>query len=200
MFSNLIESGSHAADLRRKGRFFLGTIVFYGLLLVATGVGSIYAYNVRLDEPNDLEVLALLHFPPADAPAEQVRREPARPASGQARESQPATRIELSVQNPNLQRVASEKARDIDPHTPFVFDDVDHDQVAVGGPAGPYTTGGTTDSNSRGVGPVVADTVEPPPARTAPTPAPRPDKPVALSSVVISSKAISKPAPPYPPA
>ena len=45
MFSNLIESGSHAADLRRKGRFFLGTVVFYGLLLVATGVGSIYAYN-----------------------------------------------------------------------------------------------------------------------------------------------------------
>src|SRR5205085_12027646 len=114
MFSNLIESGSHAADLKRKGRFFLGTVVFYGLLLVATGVGSIYAYNARLDEPNDLEVLALLRFPPADAPAEQVRREPARPASGQAREFQPATRIEFSVQNSNLQPVASPPARHID--------------------------------------------------------------------------------------
>ena len=45
MFGNLIESGSHAADLKRKGRFFLGTIAFYCLLVVATGVGSIYASN-----------------------------------------------------------------------------------------------------------------------------------------------------------
>ena len=41
MFSNLIESGSHAADLRRRGRFFLATTAFYGLLLAVTGVGSI---------------------------------------------------------------------------------------------------------------------------------------------------------------
>src|SRR3954468_17226086 len=43
MFSNLIESGSHTADLKRKGRFLLGTTLFYALLLAATGVGSIYA-------------------------------------------------------------------------------------------------------------------------------------------------------------
>ena len=36
MFSNLIESGSHAADLKRKGRFLLGTIALYCLLFVAT--------------------------------------------------------------------------------------------------------------------------------------------------------------------
>ena len=64
MFSNLIESGSHAADLKRKGRFFLGTTLFYGLLLAVTGVGSIYAYNVRLDHDPDYELVALMRFPP----------------------------------------------------------------------------------------------------------------------------------------
>ena len=39
MVSNLVESGSHAADLKRKGSFFLGTRAFYGGLLLATGVG-----------------------------------------------------------------------------------------------------------------------------------------------------------------
>src|SRR5438270_1282422 len=99
MFSNLIESGSHAADLRRKGRFFLGTIVFYGLLLVATGVGSIYAYNARLDEPNDLEVLALLRYPPADVRTETARHNEPRPAS-QSRVNELTERVEISVQTP----------------------------------------------------------------------------------------------------
>src|SRR5829696_9162089 len=66
MFSNLIESGSHAADLKRRGRFFLGTTLFYGLLLAATGVGSIYAYNARLDYDPDYELVALMRFPPAE--------------------------------------------------------------------------------------------------------------------------------------
>jgi hypothetical protein len=100
MFSNLIESGSHAADLKRKGRFFLGTTLFYALLLAATGVGSIYAYNVRLDEGTDYEVLALLHFPPADARPEPERRETARPASAPARTNQIAMRTEISTQTP----------------------------------------------------------------------------------------------------
>ena len=30
MFGNLIESGSHAADLKRRGRFFLASMAFYG--------------------------------------------------------------------------------------------------------------------------------------------------------------------------
>ena len=38
MFTHLIESGSHKKDLARKGRFFLGTLGFYGLLLMIAGV------------------------------------------------------------------------------------------------------------------------------------------------------------------
>ena len=74
MFSNLIESGSHAADLKRKGGFLLGTLAFYGLLLVATGVGSIYAYNARVED-DDLEVYALMRFAPSKAEQAEPKRQ-----------------------------------------------------------------------------------------------------------------------------
>jgi protein TonB len=201
MFSNLIESGSHAADLKRKGRFFLGTVALYCLLLAATGVGSIYAYNAKLDDPsNGLEVLALMRFPPAEARAESEHRQATRPASGQAREFQPAMRTSISVVNPNLQQVAPPDAKDIDPHTPVVFGPVNREAVNFGGPNGPVIPGGPT-AGDRKTGPTVGDTGPPPPARVSPTPAPTPHKPsgpVALSSSLILSKTLSKPAPPYP--
>ncbi|HEX8422015.1 MAG TPA: hypothetical protein VF634_01315, partial [Pyrinomonadaceae bacterium] len=55
MFTHLIESGSHKKDLARKGRFFLATFGFYGLLLMIAGVASVYAYNEQLGN-QDLEV------------------------------------------------------------------------------------------------------------------------------------------------
>ena len=69
MFNNLIESGSHGRDLKRKGSFFIGTFLFYTVLLTVAGVGSIYAYNVRLDAQNDYE-LTLIRFPAATEKAE----------------------------------------------------------------------------------------------------------------------------------
>ena len=201
MFRNLIESGSHAADLKRKGRFFLGTIAFYCLLLAATGVGSIYAYNARLDDPSSgLEVLTLLHFPPAEARSEPEQRPASRPASGQAREFQPATRTTISVMNPNLSQVAPPDAKDIDPHMPVRIGDVNRDPVNIGGTLGPVTPGGPDGGNNE-IGPTVRVAEPPPPAHVAPTPAPTPQRPeglVRLTSDVITSKAINKPAPPYP--
>jgi len=199
MFGNLIESGSHAADLKRKGRFFLGTIAFYCLLLAATGVGSIYAYNAKLDDPaNGLEVIAMMNFPPAEARAEPEHRQAARPASGQGREFQPAMRTTFSVMNPNLHQFAPPDARDIDQHMPFVFGPFNRNAVNVG-PVGPEVPGGPPNGNE--TGPVVRETETPPPAHVVPTPAPtpqRPSGPLHLTSDVITSKAISKPAPPYP--
>ncbi|PYS77690.1 MAG: hypothetical protein DMF66_08985 [Acidobacteria bacterium] len=199
MFSNLIESGSHAADLKRKGRFFLGTIVFYGLLLVATGVGSIYAYNARLDEPNDLEVLALMYFPPA-ASSEPERRE-TRAAASQSRVNELTSRREISVQTPyHDNQVASITTREVPAGVPVVVGMIDHDAAIPGGTVvGPNLLGG----NGGGVetGPAVSDTDIPPPPRVTATPAPTPQRPTGpmhLTSDVITSKALSKPAPPYP--
>ena len=200
MFSNLIESGSHAADLKRKGRFFLGTVVFYGLLLVATGVGSIYAYNARLDEPNDLEVLALLRYPPADVRTETARHNEPRPAS-QSHVNQVATRPEISYVTPyHGNNIASPLIKEISPNTPVVVAPFTSDPVSPGGPAGTDVPGiGNNHGNE--LGPAVSETDTPPPPRVTTTPAPtpqRPTGPVHLTSDVITSKAISKPVPPYP--
>ncbi len=62
MFANLIESGSHAEDVRRKSSFFLITITGYITLILASFVVSIYAYDARLEQAN-LEALALIENP-----------------------------------------------------------------------------------------------------------------------------------------
>lgn len=202
MFSNLIESGSHRADLKRKSKFFLGATAFYALLLAATGVGSIYAYNARIDDnSSELEVLAIMRFSPNEARPE--RREEPRPAASNRRE-QVATRVdEISVNTPyHGERVASINAKDIGAHTPVVLGRINSDPDNFGGPAGANYTA-SPGGGDRG-GPAVEDNgtmTPPPPAHVAPTPAPQPPKPsgpVRLPSSVLTGKAINKPTPPYP--
>jgi protein TonB len=204
MFSNLIESGSHAADLKRKGRFFLGTTIFYGLLLCATGIGSIYAYNAHLDEHTDYEVLALMRFPSTEARSEPGRRELPRPASSQNSANQIATRIEIVQQTPYPERIASPNARETRLNERIVIGSIDSEPGEVGGPIGPYTpgAGGTPTDIGRNDGPAVTDAGVAPVPTPKPTPAPTPRQntgPIQLTSTIISSKTIEKPAPPYPP-
>ena len=52
MFDTLVESGSHSDDLARKGSFFLGTMVFYAIVLVGVAVISIYVYNDSIPDPS----------------------------------------------------------------------------------------------------------------------------------------------------
>ena len=204
MFSNLIESGSHAADLKRKGRFFLGTTLTYGLLLAATGVGSIYAYNVRLDHGAEYEVLALMRFPPAAERAAPARRQETRPASSPARTNQIATRTELSMQTPyNGHRIARADTPEVRTNQAVVIASFNSTPAESGGPAGPYTPGvtGPAGEGGRNDGPAVTDFGEAPAPTPRPTPTPQPRQnagPVRLPSELITSKTIDKPAPPYP--
>jgi protein TonB len=199
MFSNLIESGSHRADLKRKGKFFLGATAFYALLLAATGVGSIYAYNARIDDTsNDLEVLAIMRFTPAETRPE--RRAESRPAASNSREQLTATRTEISVITPfRGDRVASTDAVDIGARTPVHIGLVNTDPASTGGPANTNYVGGPIGPGG-GDGPAVSgDNTPPPPAHVTPTPAPAQHTgPVRLTSEVLTGKAINKPAPPYP--
>ncbi|HEX8722387.1 MAG TPA: energy transducer TonB [Pyrinomonadaceae bacterium] len=205
MFSNLIESGSHAADLKRKGRFLLGTTLFYAVLLAATGVGSIYAYNVRLDNGDgEYEMLALLRFPPAEARAEQPRREQQRAAASPSRVNQFATRVEISMQTPyRPERVASASTPEVSPRQNVVIAGFNSNPTETGVPVGPHDSEGAGPyKGGRDPGPAVTVTEPPPPpaeARATPTPAPRQNTgPVVLTSSIISGKTIAKPAPPYP--
>src|SRR5712692_7598538 len=59
MFANLIESQSHGKEFKRRGRFVLATAAAYTVLFFVAGIGSIYAYDARLDaKPDELEVLS----------------------------------------------------------------------------------------------------------------------------------------------
>ncbi|MDT5123615.1 MAG: periplasmic protein TonB [Acidobacteriota bacterium] len=69
MFGNLVESSSHKGDYARRGSFFLGTLSIYALAFLAIGVGSIYAYNTRV-ENQDLRVVSMV------APAEPSEAQP----------------------------------------------------------------------------------------------------------------------------
>jgi protein TonB len=203
MFGNLIESGSHAADLRRKSRFFIGTTLFYGLLMLATGVGSIYAYNASLEDRGDeYEVLALMRFPPADR--SEPRREEVRPAASQNRANQLPTRPEISLQTPyHDNRIAAASTKEVRANTPVVIAQFTSDPADIGGPIGIVGPGRHGNNPGTDGGPTVADGggEGAPPVAVRPTPAPTPQKPtgpIRLPSEVIASKAISKPAPPYP--
>ena len=201
MFSNLIESGSHTADLKRKGRFFLATTAFYGLLLAVTGVGSIYAYNAKLEYNPDFELISMMRFPPAEARSEEPRREEQRAASSPARSNQIATRTELSMQTPyHGNRIASITTPEVRTNQAVVIANFNSTPEVTGGPIGPPIPG-STHSTSNNVGPAVTDIVEPPPPAPVPTPKPAPprqDGPIRLTSSLISSKTLEKPAPPYP--
>jgi protein TonB len=201
MFSNLIESGSHAADLKRKGRFFLATLAFYGLLLAVTGVGSIYAYNARLDYNPDYELVSMMRFPPAEARSAEPRHEEQRAASSHARNNQLTTRVEISMQTPyHGEHIARPDTPELRPGQNAVLGRVNFTPEDTGGPVGPSNNGLPRGSGNI-VGPSVTDTVEPPPPafKPAPTPAPpRQEGLVRLTSILISSKTLDKPAPPYP--
>jgi len=49
MFNNLIESSSHRKEFKRRGSFVLCTTITYALMLGASGLISIYAYDAHLD-------------------------------------------------------------------------------------------------------------------------------------------------------
>jgi protein TonB len=201
MFSNLVESGSHAADLKRRGGFFAGTLAFYGLLLAAAGVGSVYAFNAHLDAQSDYEVYAMLRFQPAEARSEPERQETQRPAA--ASRTQPvATRPEISHLTPyRSERIASETTREIRVNAPVVIAPYTSNPEPGGVIPGPDSHGVRRPSNGVGDGPRVIEAGTPPPPlqpRATPTPAPTPRQgPLALSRL-ISSKIVHKPAPPYP--
>lgn len=207
MFNKLVESGAHGADLRRKGSFFIFTLVFYTLILVTAGVGSIYAYEARLGDPEHEEFVTLLRFAPERTERAETPRPAkaaARPAST-ARSGQPATAMvrEVAHNSPHLQHrpVASADAPTISPDLPHVVGPDDFIPAFPHGvPGGKVGDGSAANDWSRSANarPVVVETDAPPPVKPAPTPAPRIDKTVQLSSEIIAGKAAHNPPPSYP--
>ena len=203
MFRNLVESGSHATDIRRRGSFFAGAVAFYAVLLTAAGVGSIYAVNVRLDDREELEVLALMNFPPQPAAAEPVRREAPRPSGG-GQTAHAARRPEHSAIIPydGTRQVASAGTREVSPTLRNLEIGTDNGIEPARG-VGPARPGVPGVPGVRADDGVVVDggDIGAPPARVAPKvepPRQEPPRVMRLPSSIISSKAINKPTPDYP--
>jgi len=192
MFESLVESGSHKEDLARKGSFFFGTLVIYGVVLISLFVLSIYLYNTNLENEN-LEFLTLVAPVPVQPQQEIQPKQEVKPATP---EKTVATRTELIANTldptkvpQKVENVAS-KVPPVQRGVPTAIGRSNVDAAVPSGPIGPATTGGGGPS-----GPVVKSDVPPPP----PPPPPPPKKNVTVSGGVLNGKAISKPAPAYPP-
>src|SRR5688572_5245126 len=82
MFSNLIESSSHANEFRRRGSFLLFTTASYAVLFVLVGVVSIYAYDARMED-RSLELVTMMPLVelPVTQPPRPTSSQPERPRS-----------------------------------------------------------------------------------------------------------------------
>lgn len=200
MFNHLIESGSHKRDLARRGRFFLGTLGLYGLLLLLTGVASVYAYNEQLGN-QDLEVTLVTPVPAAEierSPVVRVR--PSYTSGGGSTGEIIRTEIIADTNNPlPPKEISTHPAPPPSPPGAKLGNKNIGDGVTIGPPG--RTPGDAAPGTSDVVVLAAAEAdPTPPPPRVKATPAPpKPPEQVRLSSVIISSKIITKPAPPYPP-
>jgi protein TonB len=200
MFDTLVESGSHTDDLARKGSFFLGTFVVYGLVLVGVAILSIYLYNDSIPDPS-LELLTLV------APVPIQADEPPKPAD----EPKPAAKQDPQVAMVKDMAVIAPvtKTNEVAPPTAKVVptnrtlnvvvgdrDVGDVNAAPVGAAVG--VVGGGGGGGGTGSAPVVKMDEAPPPP-PAPTPKPEPPKKTVVSGGVLNGKAISKPQPAYPP-
>ncbi len=203
MFTQLIESGSHKKDMSRRGRFFLGALGLYGLLLMLAGVASVYAYDSHLGTQNlELYTLVALPLPPAEA----HERQPTQPAGGRGPHRpeliQRADAIAPLFDNtrpPETISTESNRSAEIPRNAPYVVTGRDVTPPGGGGVLTPPEGGNHTNHTNRGavVVPVAPSDDPLPPPRPTPVPV-KPPSQIRVASSVISSKIISKPAPAYP--
>ena len=76
MFENLVESGSHSADLKRKGSFLLGFAAAYVVLIVIGAVAGIWWATANIDAQT-LELTALIA--PVPVQQQQQQKQEAKP-------------------------------------------------------------------------------------------------------------------------
>lgn len=197
MFTNLIESSSHAQDFKRRGSFVLFTTITYFLLFAIAGVASIYAYDARLENQNT-EVVVMLR--PIDLPAPQaavVVPDPA-PPRGDRNDRNLSVRDNpiATVNHPEIAPTEISAKPNTNPpvpeHRPFVIGPGNSDPAGIGGPGsvgngiGPGTGGGQVSSIEVGTPPPLPPVVE------------KPKPQIIHKSVVLNGEALSLPKPPYP--
>jgi protein TonB len=193
MFTNLIESSSHAKEFKRRGSFLLFTFATYIVLFVITGVVSIYAYDARLDEQT-LEIVVML--PPqelAPQPDPQSAVRPDRPRNNDNNNSNVTERavamlsVNVPQHPPDEISTTPNKNLSLPDRGLYAITGRDREAGSPGGPGSPFGGGRQV------VQPAQVVSIDEPP------PLPDPPKPSrVISKGPITGEAISLPKPNYP--
>jgi len=192
MFTNLIESQSHVREFKRRSSFFLITVTAYAVILFAAGIVSVYAYDAQLEAQTSS--LELLNWVPPIKPEPARDPQPARrpPTSSNSRTASQSVRPVL-YESPS----APSKPPDTINVAPVLIPPARRDSIQgnyVADPIGPAISPSCVVCTGTGITPrVEVDNGTPPPTLTPPKPTLQ-----RVSSVVLSSKALSLPQPPYP--
>ena len=194
MFTNLIESNSHTREFKRRSSFFIATVAAYALVLFAAGIVGILTYDARVDAQN-MDLSIDVWIPPV---------KPAAPPPGpdRIRVTRPTVRPNAPV-DPHIQ-VAERTQPTAAPTDPEKIPDEigtkGSDVPPVIGPVVQSTRNVDPPSSGDNLGTCASCPPSTPPAvepQPTPTPVPRPTT-QTVSSVVLISKAVSLPQPPYP--
>jgi protein TonB len=189
MFDNLVESGSHSADVRRKGSFLLVTLAVYGVLIVAGLVAGILMAPAYIDQQT-LELTALIA--PVPVPQQQqAKKDEPKPEKVEINKNVDVRReLIADVSRTDLvPKTISAKASDVPPVRKGVVTMLGSGDSNAVAPIAPGSGTGQIIS-----GPQKVDIKDEPPP---PPPKPTPHAPV--SGGVLNGKAIHLVQPPYPP-
>lgn len=190
MFDSLVESGSHAPDVARKGSFFLGTFAIYAVVLLALVVGSILWVDTQLAAQND-ELLTELALPMEQAPEPEQPPPPDQPRPSTQEEVSTVREAQARITEEPVQTTEVRTTINTQPPAPNRFVIGDQNRIISGGPSLP---GPPSSGVSGGTQPAPQ---APPPPPPPPTPTPRQ---TVVSGGVLTGRAISRPDPVYPPA
>ena len=189
MFENLVESGSHSADLKRKGSFLAGFALVYLVLIVVGLIAGIWWATANIDAQT-LELTALIAPVPVAAQKQEQKQE-AKPEKIEVSKNVDVRReLIADVSRADLvPKTVSAKASDVPPVR-----------------KGVVTMVGTTDSNAiapvapgTGTGNIISAPAKVDVAEAPPPPPPKPTPPKApISGGVLNGKAVRLVQPPYP--
>ena len=197
MFTNLIESTSHAKEFKRRGSFLLFTTATYVVLFVITGVVSIYAYDARLDQQN-LEIVHMLRpedmiidvTPPPAAPTQRTRVTRETNESNITERAEAMASVNVPQKTPPTISTTPNKNPPVPDTGDWAITGRNRDAGLPGGPGNSSGGGGGPVTPPRQVMPDIGD--PPPPADP-----PRPK--IIVSKGPINGQAVSLPKPVYPP-
>jgi protein TonB len=188
MFEQLVESGSHSEDIKRKGSFLVGFAGLYLVLIVVFGIAGIWYATANIDAQT-LELTALIA--PVPVQAQQQQKQEAKPEKVEISKNVDVRKELIADVNESRlpPKEISAKASDIPPVRKGVVTMVGSGNSNAIAPVAPGSGTGNIIS-----APAKVDVAEAPPP---PPPKPTPPK-APISGGVLNGKAVRLVQPPYP--